>query len=62
MGREKRIAGLFGLLMTGFLICVLGVMGAAFHGDELAQAAARQSTYQLTVSRSRDDAPARHTF
>ena len=55
MGREKRIAGLFGLLMTGFLICVLGVMGAAFHGDELAQAAARQSTYQLTVSRSRGD-------
>lgn len=53
MVREKRIIGIFGLFVGGFLCCILGMMAAFFHGDELQQAAAAQSSYQLAISRSR---------
>lgn len=51
----KRITTLFAALMGGFFLCILGVLTAAFHGEELSQAAARQSTYELAVSRPRGD-------
>lgn len=55
MKRGKRITTLFAALMGGFFLCILGVLTAAFHGEELSQAAARQSTYELAVSRPRGD-------
>lgn len=53
--KEKRLIVFFILMTAGFFFCILGVFSAAFHGDELAEAAAKQSSYKLTVSRSRGD-------
>ena len=55
MKRERRVVALFTIMMCGLMAGLLGVAGASFHGEELAQAAARQSTYELTVARSRGD-------
>ena len=55
MKRERRVVALFTIMMCGLMAGLLGVAGASFHGEELAQAAARQSSYELTVTRSRGD-------
>ena len=51
----KRIVSFSAIMALGFLTCVLGVLAASFHGTELAQAAAQQSAYQLTIARNRGD-------
>ena len=53
--RERRVVALFTIMMCGLMAGLGGVATASFHGEELAQAAARQSSYELTVTRSRGD-------
>lgn len=55
MKRERRVVALFTIMMCGLMAGLGGVAVASFHGEELAQAAARQSSYELTVARSRGD-------
>ena len=49
---ERRVAGFFGMVMLGLLICILSVYTLSL-GESLAETAQRQSSYRLTVNETR---------
>lgn len=49
---ERRVAGFFGVVTLGFLICCLSIYTVS-SGELLAETAQRQSVYRLTVSETR---------